>query len=297
MDFALKLLEERPEVEPKFFFYHREAGAHDLTTDAGLKAAILEASGPYIAKWTDTDRIARRFRDADADPAYAERVWLNRRVQATAKAFDVEDWAACHQSGHTVPSGAGITLGFDGSRYDDATALVGTEIQTGYQWLLRLWERPETVEAWEVNVGEVDGIVTDAFDRWTVARMYCDPPKWESWVAAWAGRYGDKRVLEWWTNRRKPMAYAIRGFQGAVTAGELQHSGDRKLARHIGNCCRAYTNLMDEEEQKLWVLRKERPDSPHKIDAAMAAILSWEARTDAIAAGEGVTPEYAVHFL
>jgi hypothetical protein len=44
---------------------------------------------------------------------------------------------------------------------------------------------------------------------------------------------------------------------------------------------------VDEDERPLWILRKERPDSPKKIDAAMAAVLAWEARNDAIAAGEG----------
>jgi hypothetical protein len=43
---------------------------------------------------------------------------------------------------------------------------------------------------------------------------------------------------------------------------------------------------MDEETGKpLWLIRKERSDSPNKIDLAMAAVLSWEARMDAIAAG------------
>jgi hypothetical protein len=32
-------------------------------------------------------------------------------------------------------------------------------------------------------------------------------------------------------------------------------------------------------------IRKERPDSPLKIDATMASVLSWEARRDAITAG------------
>jgi stage V sporulation protein SpoVS len=32
-------------------------------------------------------------------------------------------------------------------------------------------------------------------------------------------------------------------------------------------------------------LSKDRPDSPSKIDGAMAGVLSWEARGDAIAAG------------
>jgi len=42
----------------------------------------------------------------------------------------------------------------------------------------------------------------------------------------------------------------------------------------------------DEETGKtLWLIRKDRRDSPHKIDLAMAGVLSWEARNDAIAAG------------
>jgi hypothetical protein len=41
------------------------------------------------------------------------------------------------------------------------------------------------------------------------------------------------------------------------------------------------------------LIQKERTDSPHKIDAAMAAVLSWKARTDAVAAGMlAPTPKY-----
>jgi hypothetical protein len=51
------------------------------------------------------------------------------------------------------------------------------------------------------------------------------------------------------------------------------------------------TLLVDETGQYLWILRKERPDSPHKIDGAMAAILSWEARNDAVAAGDAAASD------
>ena len=298
MDYVLKLMANPDHESHRIFFFHREASdSHDLATKAGLKAAIIEASGPYIAKWTDVSRIMRRFEDGDADRAYAERVWLNRRVQATAKAFHVERWQELSRLEYRPKNGAVITVGFDGSRYDDATGLVATEALTGYQWVAGLWERPAEQQVWEVPAEQVDGAVQDLFARYRVARMYCDPPKWESWISSWAGKYGDKKVVEWWTNRRKPMAYAIRSFIGAITAGELGHSGDQRLTRHIGNSCRLETNLVDEEEKPLWILRKERPDSPHKIDLAMAAILSWEARNDAIAAGEASQPEYSVSFL
>jgi hypothetical protein len=140
---------------------------------------------------------------------------------------------------------------------------------------------------WEVPVEEVKGLVADAFERFSVVRMYCDPPLWEDTIAKWSGQFGKERVVEWWTNRRKPMAYAIRAFITALAAGEVTHNGDKVLESHIANSRRSYTNLVDEEGQRLWILRKERPDSPLKIDAAVAGILSWEARNGAVAAGEG----------
>ncbi len=82
------------------------------------------------------------------------------------------------------------------------------------------------------------------------------------------------------------MAYAIRSFEGALKAGEITNSGDAVLTSHLANARRLYTNLLDENGGRLWILRKERPDSPMKIDGAVAAVLSWEARNDAIQAGE-----------
>jgi hypothetical protein len=81
------------------------------------------------------------------------------------------------------------------------------------------------------------------------------------------------------------MAYALRAFTNAIGAGELSHNGNRLFGEHIGNAVRRYHTLKDEDGKPLWVVQKERPDSPLKIDAAMAACLSWEARTDAVAAG------------
>lgn len=268
------------------FFYHREAGPdHDITTRPGLKAAIVEASGPFIAKWSDIDRIADSFEEPSADRPYLERVWLNRLVQSSGVAFNIKKWRGLKKD-FRVPEGSAITLGFDGSRYEDSTALIGTHIETGHIFTLGIWEKPPTQATWEVPVDEVDGSVADAFLRFHVTRMYCDPPKWESWVSKWAGQYGEKRVVEWWTNRRKPMAYAIRSFLGAIDGAELSHDGNTQLDDHIGNSRQLYTNLVDDEDKPLWILRKERNDSPKKIDAAVASVLSWEARNDSIAAGE-----------
>lgn len=274
--------------DTRLFFFHRQAGdGHDLTTSEGVRAAVIEASGP-VAAWSDIDGIVDQWNDPTADKSYLERVWLNRLVRASERAFDAERWKALADVEHHPAPGCMITLGFDGARWHDSTAVVGTEILTGFQWLVGLWERPPNVPEWEVPVGEVKAAVADAFATWDVWRMYCDPPYWETTVAEWAGEFGEKRVLEWWTNRPKPMAYAIRAFDTAINSGELRHDGNRHLARHVGNAVRKILNVRDEEGKPLWTIYKERPDSPHKIDAAMAAVLSWEARCDAVAAGVGV---------
>ena len=276
--------------DSRLFFFHREASDHhDLSTPEGIRAAVLEASGP-VAEWSDIDNIVEQWRDPTADKAYLERVWLNRLVRASERAFDVERWNELADPNYLPPDGALMTLGFDGGRWHDATSLVGTEVQTGFQCLLGLWEKPEMldIENWEVPAEDVKGVVAEAFERWQIWRMYCDPPYWESIVAEWAGKYGEKRVIEWWTNRPKQMAYAIKSFNTAITSGELLHDGNPHLARHIGNAVRRILKMRDEEGRPLWTIYKERPDSPLKIDAAMAAILSWEARGDALTAGVGI---------
>lgn len=132
---------------------------------------------------------------------------------------------------------------------------------------------------------EVEAAVDIAFRTWNVWRMYCDPPYWETQVATWSGRYGEKRVIAWYTNRMKQMAYAIQSFNNAIKANELSHSGDPRYSRHIGNAVRKKLNMVNEKGEPLWVIYKERADSPLKIDAAMAGILSWQARSDALTAG------------
>ena len=278
-------------ADSRLFFFHRQAGdGHDLDTPEGIRAAVIEASGP-VAEWSDIDGICEQWRDPTADRAYLERVWLNRLVRASERAFDAEAWRALAQPGTEIADGETITLGFDGARYHDATAIVATHVKTGYQWLLGCWERPQGIETWEVPVDEVEQVIDAAFQRWNVWRLYADPPYWETNVAKWAGEYGEKRCISWWTTRTKPMAYAIRGFVSAIASGEIHHDGSAGLTRHIGNACRRLLSMRDDQGVQLWTIYKERPDSPHKIDAAMAAILSWEARRDALTAGVSTETE------
>lgn len=271
--------------DARLLFFHRQAGdSHELTTEEGVRAAVIEASGPAAA-WTDIDAILALWRDPTIDRSLFERLWTNRMVRASDRAFDVERWKAVAWPGYVIPQGATVALGFDGSRTRDATALVATEIATGFQQLVGLWEPAFGQREWEAPEDDVDAAVAQCFEHWNVARMYADPPFWQGWVSAWIGRYGDKRVAAFWTNKWQKMAYALQAFVEAIQSAAVSHDGDDRLARHVGQAYRRPLNQIDEKGQRLWIIQKERSDSPHKIDAAMAAVLSWQARLDAIAAG------------
>jgi hypothetical protein len=131
----------------------------------------------------------------------------------------------------------------------------------------------------------VDACVRALFERYDVVRLYADPPYWESAVAQWAGDFPD-RVFEWFTNRPKAMSAALAAFSTALRDGSLSHDGSDDYARHVANARRRDLRERDDQGRPLWVVQKDRPDSIFKIDAAMAGVLSWEARTDALAAGQ-----------
>jgi phage terminase large subunit-like protein len=285
MDYA-KAINEGRVKDSRLFYFHRQASdEHDLTTEEGARAAVIEASGA-AASWRDIDAIVELWRDPTTDRSYWERVWCNRLVRAANKAFDTQKWQELAKPESPAKEGDVITLGFDGARFHDSTGIVATHVKSGYQWVIGVWECPFGKTDWEVPANEVEDAVQSAFQQYQVWRFYCDPPYWQEYVAKWAGEFGTERVVAWWTNRYKQMSYALEDYDTAIKTGTISHDGDKRLTRHIGNAFKQELRMRDEQERPLWVIRKERSDSPNKIDLAMASVLSWKARLDAIASGE-----------
>ncbi len=277
---------ERGEAAPELLYDSLEAPADtDLADEESLRAGLEAARGDSV--WVPVERLVGEVRDPRADANQSRRFYLNQIRADRDGWISQAEWQHCEEQRETPAAAEAITLGFDGSRFRDATALVATHIESGYQWVLGLWQRGETDgEEWEVPAAEVSAVVAEALERWEVWRLYADPYWWEETIARWAGRYGEQRVVVWPTaGRVATVAKAIKAFETAVRTSELTHEPSVVLAQHVANAVKRPTGIRDEDGERLYTIAKEHRGSARKIDAAMAAILSWEARTDAVAAG------------
>ncbi len=268
-------VEEGRVTDPGLLWDHREGPADfDWDDDDQLLAALSEAYGD-AASWMDLDRLVAEVRDPSTDPYDAQRYYLNRPAEYESSWMSPETWGPLASDQPAPERGTAVVLGFDGSLRDDATALVGATLD-GHIFVVRVWEAPHGARDWEVNREDVDATVRESLERWDVRRLYADPALWQDYLASWMALHPG--VVEWWTNRRKAMAEAIERFETAARASEMTHDGNLTLRRHVLAARRNETTVGT-------LLRKDRPKSPHKIDAAIAAVLAWEARADEVATG------------
>ncbi len=270
--------------DSKIMFFHRQASdGYDWNDPDQRREALIEAAGPTAA-WKDIEGISSLWQDPKADKQYLERVYGNRPIATAAQAFNATAWANGSQPGRYVKPGALCAAGFDGSIKEDSTALVLTELATGFQFPVKIWEKPAGATDWEVPRDEVNSAVAEAFETWEIVLLYGDPSKWESEMAAWAGKYG-KRIVAWPTTYYRKMATALKAYATAIESGAVTNNGHKAFARHIGNAQKNMMGFRDDDDSPLWIISKDRPGSPNKIDAAMAGCLSWQASLDAIAQG------------
>lgn len=239
--------------------------------------------------WVDLDRIDTEVEALMMrDPAQAERFFGNRVHAGSDVIYDVAAWAGAARPDIVVPDRSLIVIGVDGARYDDALAIIATDVERFHQWPLFIQERPENAgRDYEHDLEAADAAVQAAAERYRVGLIYADPQRIEHLTDRWTGRWGKEVVAEFFTNTKasRRLGDAVAHHVTAVAQGELTHDGDSQFTRHIGNARRKALSALDDDGHPLFTMCKDRPHSRNKIDGAMAAMISAEARRDAIAKG------------
>jgi hypothetical protein len=233
------------------------------------------------ADWLDTDTIVESILDVREDVTESRRKFLNQINAAEDAWVSPREWDKC-QSVKLNPLAPGerITLGFDGSKSSDWTALVACRVEDAAIIPIKIWN-PEKYGG-EVPREDVNNTVDWAFAQYDVVAFRSDVKEFESYVDAWGAKYGKK--LKQKATAKHPVAYDMRSniknftldcerFQDAVLELELTHNGDVALRRHVLNAIRRPNNFGIS-------ISKATKDSSRKIDAAVCGVLAFGARQE-----------------
>ena len=172
-------------------------------------------------------------------------------------------WAACADAASVIVDGQEVVLGFDGSFNGDTTVLVvATVAERPHIDLVELWDAAGA----QVPIVDVEEAIRQACRRWRVLEIAADPFRW-----ARSLQLLDAEGLPAVEYPQSPgrMMPATSRFYEAVVNQQITHSGDSRLARHVGNA-------ILKEDARGARLAKERKDSPRRIDAAVAAVMAHD---------------------
>jgi phage terminase large subunit-like protein len=258
-------------IDPRFFFYWREASEHwDLEDPDQLLAAIREASPVADIFWPASDQalLYQRLRDQGKAHEFL-RYRLNRWVSSIETWVPLPAWDERAEPRDPPSAGAEIVIGFDGSYSGDSTAIVGVDLTSPLPWLwvIGTWEKPDPApDGWRVPTAEVAAALRTACRQWEVRAIAADLNHWRTTLEQLAD---DGLPIVEFDQGPHRMVPACHRFFEHVTQDRIRHSGDPRLRRHLANCRAKHT------EGGVRVA-KEHPNSKRYIDLAAAAIMGHD---------------------
>jgi hypothetical protein len=246
---------------------------------ASIRKAVEFAYGD--AYWVDIeDIVENRILSPRIKLDVSKRYYLNWPESPEDAWTTQQLWSRMSRPDFRINDGDEITLGFDGSRVEDATALVGCHVETGYVFTLGIWEPRGTRY---IPRDEVHRAIQEAKDRWKVCAFFADVKEWEDSVKITWREWFEESVDVWAVpggRDPQPVAWDMRSHVGEFTQAcemvlsEIEsepplfvHDGDSSLGRHVVNSRR---------RPNRWGISigKEAPKSHNKIDGNVAMIIA-----------------------
>jgi hypothetical protein len=244
-----------------------------------LREGLEVARGDAV--WLDIDTLLMSVLDVSNDVLESRRKFLNQINAAEDAWISPTEWAACFNPElPPLKKGERVTLGFDGSKGNDWTALVACRVDDAALFVLKVWN-PDRYDG-HIPRAQVDKMVDWAFGQFEVVGMRADVREFESYVDQWGAKYGKKLKIK--ATPKHPVAFDMRGntkqfthdcerFLDAVQDRAIQHNGDVTLKQHI-------TNAHQRPNNHGIAIGKATKDSSRKIDAAVCAVLAYGLRQE-----------------
>jgi phage terminase large subunit-like protein len=301
---------------------HIDVGIMYDTVEAPPEAPLTAEDAAAVIKavrgdswWVDPESYANYILDPDTSPSLARRFGYNQ-VTAAEDAWLDPNWIqATIADLPTTPADEWVAF-FDGSKSDDATALVACRLADGHVATVFIEERPKAApDGWQVDRFKVDGLVRQWIDDHNVVAFFADPSHalddegfgyWDAVCDGWHRDFGDD--MELWPVQSGPNRHSIiwdmaspsnhkvfvqhavafvedmeHTADGTVTSperGMITHDGHPLLHQHLRNARRYPTKFGVS-------LMKENRSSARKIDAAVCAVGARMVRRMVLNKGRG----------
>jgi phage terminase large subunit-like protein len=246
-----------------------------------LREGLLVARGDSY--WLPMDSIVKSVLDVKNAVSESRRKFLNQINAHEDSWISPQDWnkLALTDPVFKLKRDDMITLGFDGSKSNDWTALVACRVSDGMLFCIQVWD-PER-HGGEVPREDVDAVVRSMFESYRVVAFRADVKEFEAYVDQWGRDF--KKKIKVNATPGNPIAFDMRGqtkrfaldcerFEDAVLEREVFHDGNPILKQHVTNAKRHPTNF------DAISIRKASKDSSRKIDAAVCAVLAFGGRHD-----------------
>lgn len=252
------------------------------------KGVAMLTEGVRIAAgdsyWLPVESIVMSILDTRKPITESRRKFLNQINAAEDSWISPDEWnkIALTDEMFKLQDGDKITLGFDGSKSNDWTALVACRVSDGMLFVLGVWN-PRDFPTGEIDREVVDALVRSCRDKYEVVGFRADVKEFEAYVDQWGQLY--RKTLKVNASPANPVAFDMRGnqkrfamdcerFRDAVLEREVHHDGNAALKQHVTNAKMHPTNY------DAITIRKQTKDSSRKIDAAVCAVLAFGSRQD-----------------
>jgi phage terminase large subunit-like protein len=225
------------------------------------------AANPMLGDTLDPDHLATTLRTTRE--AAFRRFHLNQRVSAAGSWLPPGVWDGLG-TGVGIPDAVDAVIACDGSYNGDSTALIVATVSTTPHFdVLDVWERPDDAEDWTVPLHDVMDSVRKACIRWNVLEVVFDPFRYAMVMQTLEAERLPVVSFPWSPQRITP---ATTDLYRAVIAGEVSHSGDKRLARHVANA-------VVREDSKGIRLDKAKRNTRARIDLAAALLMAHSRAT------------------
>lgn len=248
---------------------------------AALMEGLLIARGDSV--WLPLEEIMLSILDISNKVTESRRKFLNQVNAAEDSWVSPNEWArvALTDKLFALKKGERITLGFDGSKSNDWTALVACRVSDGCLFVIKVWD-PANYGG-EIPREDVDTVVRNTIDKYDVVGFRADIREFEAYVDLW-GQLCRKKVKVN-ASPNNPVAFDMRSnqkkfaldcerFYDAVVGREVFHDNNPVLRQHVLNA-KIHPTIYDANS-----IRKASKDSSRKIDAAVCAVLAFGCRQE-----------------